>query len=128
MYVLQENNSACVLCSFSTALFFIGDKTAADSFKDGNTTSLKANGRIKFSQDVVLNHLREKGKPQFKLLYKVLKGKYWYYPLVDISPYQTLIQLKFFIGGIHHCVTVVGKWIFDSDFTFALPLTKGNLD
>ena len=31
-------------------------------------------------------------------------------------------------GRIRHCVTVVGKWIFDSDLPFALPLTKDKLD
>ena len=49
-------------------------------------------------------------------------------PLVDISQYPTLIQLKYFLGRIHHCVTVVGKFIFDSNFCFALLLTKDNLD
>ena len=28
------------------------------------------------------------------------------------------------LGGVHHCVTVVGKCIFDSNFTFALLITK----
>ena len=46
--------------------------------------------------------------------------------MLDISPYPTLIQFKDFRGGIHHFVIVVGKWIFDSNFTFALPLTKDN--
>ena len=49
------------------------------------------------------------------------------YPLLDISPYPTLIQLKYFPGGIHHYVTVVGKCIFDSNFTFALPLNQDGL-
>ena len=48
--------------------------------------------------------------------------------MLDISPFPALIQLKDFLGGIHHCVAVVGKWIFDSNFTFALPLTKENLE
>ena len=39
-----------------------------------------------------------------------------------------MIQLKDFICGIHNCVTVVGKCIFDSSFPFALPLTKYNLE
>ena len=27
-----------------------------------------------------------------------------------------------------HCITVSGKWIFDSNLEFALPLTKASLD
>ena len=48
--------------------------------------------------------------------------------MLEISPYPTLIQLKDYLDGIHHCVTVVGKWIFDSNFPFALPPTKANVD
>ena len=47
--------------------------------------------------------------------------------MLDISPYPTLIQMKYFLGGIHHCVPVVGKWIFDGNFPFAIPLDKDHL-
>ena len=51
-----------------------------------------------------------------------------YDKLIDISPYPTIFKLKDFLGGINHWVTVVGKWIFDSNFSFEVPLTKENLD
>ena len=38
-----------------------------------------------------------------------------------------MIQLKYYPYGIHYCVTVVGKWIFES-ICFALPFTKDNFD
>ena len=62
LYVLQENKSACVFCSLSYALFFIGDKISADCFGDNNTLSLKENDRLKLTQDLALNHVIEKGK------------------------------------------------------------------
>ena len=34
---------------------------------------LKANYMLNFAQDTALNHAREKGKPRYKLSYKVLK-------------------------------------------------------
>ena len=77
---------------------------------------------------MALDHVREKGKPQCKLLCKLLKEEYVYDTLLSISPHTTLIQLKDFLGGIHHSVTAVGKWIFGSNFPFALPITKDNLD
>ena len=43
--------------------------------------------------------------------YKVLKEEDGYYPLLEIYQYPTFIQLKDYLYGIHHCVTVVGKWI-----------------
>ena len=57
-----------------------------------------------------------------------MKEEYVKGMLLEISPYTTLIQLKDCFGGIHHCVTVVGKWIFDSTLIFSLPLTKDNLE
>ena len=52
-----------MLCSLSSPLFFVVDKFSADYFKYEIAPSLKANGRLKFAQDVTFNRLREKGKP-----------------------------------------------------------------
>ena len=127
MYVLQGNKSDCAFCSFSSAFYFIGDKIDADCFKDEITPLIKANYRLKFAQNVALNNWREKGKPWCKLSYKGFKEKYVYVPLLDISTYPILITLRDFLDGIHHCVIVVVKWVFDG-IVFAIPLTKDNLD
>ena len=42
--------------------------------------------------------------------------------------FPILIQLKYFLGGVHHFITVVGKCIFDGNFPYALPLTKCELE
>ena len=128
MYVLHGNRSYCEFYSFSSVFYFIGDKISANCFKDEITSSLKTNDGLKFSQDVVFNHVREKGNPQCKILYTVFKELYGYYTLIDIYTYPTLIQLDDYIDGVHHCIKVVGKWIFDSNFPFAPSLTKDNLD
>ena len=44
--------------------------------------------------------------------------------MLDIFPFPALIQLEDFLGGIQHCVTVVGNWIFDSNFPFAILFTN----
>ena len=80
---------------------------------------LKVNDRLKFSQDVALHHVRDKGKPQFKISYKLLKKEDGYDPLLEISPYPTFIWLKCYLDVIHHCVKVVGKWVLT--VTFFLP-------
>ena len=48
--------------------------------------------------------------------------------LLAISIFSTLIELKDFLGRIHHCFTVFRKWIFDSNFPFSFLLTCENLD
>ena len=51
-------------------------------------------------------------------MYKLFKEEDGYDPLIDIYSYPELIQLKYFPGHVQHCVTVVGRWIFDSNFLF----------
>ena len=105
----------------------IGDKIAADHFKDEIAPLLKANNRLKLAQYVALNNVREKVKPQCEISYKLFKEEYLYNPMFDISSYPTLNRFKFCLERIHHCVTIFGKWVFGSIFIFALPLTKYNL-
>ena len=77
---------------------------------------------------MALIHVNEKEKPRCKLSYKPLKEEYVYDPLIEVSPYPTLNKLKYYLDRIHHCVTVVGIWVFKSDFPFGITLTKENLD
>ena len=44
--------------------FFVGGTFSAYQFKDAITTLLKANYRLKFSQDVAIINVRDKSKPQ----------------------------------------------------------------
>ena len=48
--------------------------------------------------------------------------------MLEISPFPALINLKEFIGGKKHCVTVFGKCIFDSNIPFVLLLTRDYMD
>ena len=63
LYVLQENKSDCLFCSLSSTFYFIDDKITADGFKNEIKLLIKANTRLKCSQYVALNCVREKGKP-----------------------------------------------------------------
>ena len=57
-----------------------------------------------------------------------MKEEYGCDPMIEIYPYPTLFKLKDFLGGIHHYVTVVGNCSFEINFTFALFITKNELD
>ena len=41
--------------------------------------------------------------------------------MLVISPFTTLIQLTYFPGDIQKRVTVVGRWIFDSNIPLVIP-------
>ena len=77
---------------------------------------------------MAINCVIDKGKTQCKLSYKLFEEEYGYDPFLDIYTYPTLIHLKDFLGGIHHCVAVIVKWVFCSNFNFSFPLTQENLD
>ena len=64
-----------LVCSvhFNVIFFFVDEKVAADPFKDEVIPLLKENDRLNFAQDVKMNRVREKGKPQCKLSYKLLE-------------------------------------------------------
>ena len=83
----------------------VGEKVIADHYKEMIIPSLKTKDRLKLDQDGAIHNVKEKRKPWCKLSYKLFEEKYGYDPLLDIYPFPTLIQLKYFIGGIEHCVT-----------------------
>ena len=58
---------------FNVVFFFVDDKVAADPFKDEIIPLLKENDGLNFAQDVKMNHVREKVKPQCKLSYKLFE-------------------------------------------------------
>ena len=48
--------------------------------------------------------------------------------LKNISANVTLVQLMESLGNAHHAISVVGSWIFDSNYERALVLNKESLD
>ena len=52
LYFLQENKSACLFCSLSSAFYLIGYKISDNCFKDEITPSLKAKDSLQFSQGI----------------------------------------------------------------------------
>ena len=51
-----------------------------------------------------------------------------YKTLVDISANFTLFQFMDSLGNVNHAISVVGKWIFDSNYETALVLNMVSLD
>ena len=48
--------------------------------------------------------------------------------LEDISANITLVQLMDSLGNVNHDFSVVGSWIFDSNYERALVLNRASLD
>ena len=52
------------------------------------------------------------------------KNKGSYDILSEISIYVTLVQLMDYLGNLNHAISVVGYWIFESNYKIALVLNR----
>ena len=85
-------------------------------------------GFKKNAQDVELNQVKEKGIIRVKLSFNVLKEKYGYIPLLEISPYPTLIQLNFFLVVSAIVVQLLLRGFFTVIFLWNFLSQMYNLD
>ena len=51
-----------------------------------------------------------------------------YKTLEDISANVNLVQLMDSLGNVNHAISVVGKWIYDSNYAKVLVLNRASLD
>ena len=72
--------------------------------------------------------MRNKGEN--KVHYNLIKYKKngLYKILEDISEHVTLIQLMNSLGNVNHAISVVGYWIFYSNYEKSLVLNREPLD
>ena len=84
--------------------------------------------RIDFANYVMLNNKRNKGEA--RVHYQLIKYKKMgdYKILEDISENVTLVKLMDSISNINHAISVVGNWIFDSNYERSLVLNRASLD
>ena len=69
-------------------------------------------------------------KGEARVHYKLMKYKKTgdYKLLEDISANITLVQLMDSLENMNHAISVVGGWIFDSNYERALVLNRASLD
>ena len=76
----------------------------------------------------MLNRKRNKGETMVHSKLMKYKKMREYKILEDISANVTLVQLMDSLGNVNHAITVVGSWIFDSNYKRALVPYKASLD
>ena len=84
--------------------------------------------RIDFANDILQNKRRNEGESRAH--YNLIKYKKMreYKILDDISENVTLVQLMDSLGNVNHAISVVGNWIFESNYEKALVLNRASLD
>ena len=119
-------------CFSSLASAFASNKhfKAANAINIRIKESLKSEvgNRIDFANEIMLNRKINKGEA--RVHYKLMKYKKMgdYKILEDISANVTLVQFMDSLGKVNHAISVVGSWIFESNYERALALNKASLD
>ena len=70
---------------------------------------------------------RIKTEQSLKYNQTILRKKYAFDILKDISDDVNLVQLMKSLGNVNHSIIIVGHWIFDSNYEKAICLTKESL-
>ena len=89
---------------------------------------IEVGNRIDFANDILKNKKRNVGEARVR--YNLIKYKKMreYKILEDISENITLVQLMYSLENVNHTISVVGKWIFDSNYEKSLVLNRASLD
>ena len=80
-----------------------------------------------FSNDILKNR-KIKGEPKLHYSLITYKKKGSYDILKDISEHVTLVHSTIFLGNVNNDISVVGYWIFDSNYKRAHVLNRESLD
>ena len=119
-YRQTKGERYCLVYSFASALAYLGiNQLASEILQAANIIVEKHNTFALFT-----TYLLKKSK---YLNFKKLKRIKWNI-LENEEKDLVIVALKSTNGKEDHCVTLVGKWIFDSNFLNALPLCQDALD
>ena len=120
----QGIQTSCILSSLASALYYMGDVNTSEYIirrKQLSLTFIHDKGRMEFCRDTLTQ----------KIHYQIQKcntSTTTFDILQNHSDYPTVCLLLDMAHRKDHCITVCGKWIFDSKLESALPLTKASLN
>ena len=117
----------------ASAFHFIGDNRSATSLVNEIEESLtlqteKIYSRIHFSDYIMKNRRKNKVVQNLQYNLNILKKSDAFDILNDISEDVTLVQLMGSLGNVNNAISILGYWIFDSNYKKALCLTQELLD
>ena len=119
-YRQKEGEHTCMVYSFASALHYIGEKQYASEI-------YKMHKKIVNCKDAVGRFSDYVRQINEKFQFYIFKTKEWNI-LENAQASLVLVTLGGSNGKQDHCVTLCGKWVFDSNFEYALPLCQESLD
>jgi hypothetical protein len=119
-YGQKEGERTCMCLGMANALFFLGHKQIGNTiYRDAHKYSARANAFRKFCL-----HLRQTYKLMNQVTFPVAATVN---VLGDIFCLH-LVTLRGDDGKEDHCVAITSEWIFDSNFSTALPRSRMSFD
>ena len=126
----QESLNSCCFSSVLSSFASIKKTNSANaiSLRIEEYLKSKMGNCIDFANAILNNEKRLKGEPRVYYSLERYKKMGSYDIMTDISEHVTLLQLMDSLGNFNHAISVVGYWIFDSNYKKALVLNTESLD
>ena len=126
----QKLLNSCSFSSLESAFDSIKQTKAFNAilFRTEESFKSKLGNRIYFANAILKNKIKLKGKPRVYYSLRKYKNMGSYDILAGISEHFTLVQLMDYLGNVNHAISVVGWWIFDSNYERSLVLDIELLD
>ena len=132
--ISTRRQNTCCFSSLASAFCALGDERAEMAIASRIVDSLsfvpfRYKNRIDFAIDVLLakKRVRKPNEPRLGLTIQEFK----HVGQVNVLEYSyngaTIVQLEDILGNTSHCITIAGKWIFDSNFERGLPVSIESL-
>ena len=88
------------------------------------TSQVKFRNYIDFANAVLKNQKRDKGEQVLYYKLNSYKHKAYFDKPNNIREHVTLVKLMKYIGNVNYAISVIGYWIFDSNYEKALVLNR----
>jgi hypothetical protein len=130
VFYQQRETSSCVISSLASAMYYMGDIYGSEyiirrKYSCVSVIKGKGTGRMNFCHELLIGHYREKKEKRINYSVEEWKEYMTFDIFLNVSPYPTVCAIIDSASqGIGHCITVCDKWIFDSNFEWAFPLTQ----
>ena len=125
----QKTYNSCCLSSLSSAFHCINDNRAVLALVNSIEESLtleKENCKniIHFANAIMSNRRKIKGEQNLIYNLTIWSKHDAFYIINEISEFFTLVKLMDSLGNANHAISILGHWMFDSNYKKSLFLTQ----
>ena len=126
----QKSLNSCCFSSLVSAFASIKQIKAAHaiSLRINESFTSEVGNRIHFSSEIMQNRKRKKGEQKLHYNQEKKKKKGEYEIFKYITTNVKLVHLMDSLGNNNNAISVVGSWIFDSNYEKTLVLNRASLD